>query len=94
MRYTGSATTWGFAIYRASHDDYENSILPSGYSSRHHSVFRTEQLRQPGMVEEAMRIQLTALLAQFTAACNSAGELAEAARAHFEQHPDAAIITS
>ena len=23
--------TWGFAIYRASHDDYEKSILPSGW---------------------------------------------------------------
>ena len=22
---------WGFAIYRASHDDYEKSVLPSGY---------------------------------------------------------------
>ena len=21
---------WGFAIYRASHDDYEDSFLPSG----------------------------------------------------------------
>jgi hypothetical protein len=31
LRYAGSASTWGFAIYRASHDDYENSILPSGY---------------------------------------------------------------
>ena len=31
LRYGGSAHTWGFAIYRASHDDYENSILPSGY---------------------------------------------------------------
>jgi hypothetical protein len=31
LRYGGSATTWGFAIYRASHDDYEDSILPSGY---------------------------------------------------------------
>jgi hypothetical protein len=31
LRYTGSATTWGFAIYRASHDDYEKSIRPSGY---------------------------------------------------------------
>ncbi|MEZ5150282.1 hypothetical protein [Rhodococcus zopfii] len=30
LRYAGSATTWGFAIYRASHDDYEDSILPSG----------------------------------------------------------------
>jgi hypothetical protein len=31
LRYTGSAHTWGFAIYRASHDDYQDSILPSGY---------------------------------------------------------------
>ncbi len=31
LRYSGSAHTWGFAIYRASHDDYEPSILPSGY---------------------------------------------------------------
>jgi hypothetical protein len=30
LRYVGSATTWGFAIYRASHDDYEDNILPSG----------------------------------------------------------------
>ena len=29
LRYTGSASTWGFAIYRASHDDYEKSVLPS-----------------------------------------------------------------
>ncbi|MEV0084509.1 transposase [Saccharopolyspora sp. NPDC050642] len=61
---------------------------------RLHSIFRTEQLRQPGIIEEAMGIQLTALLAQFTAACNATDELAEAARAHFEQHPDAQIITS
>jgi hypothetical protein len=30
LRYAGSASTWGFAIYRASHDDYEPSILPNG----------------------------------------------------------------
>lgn len=29
LRYADSAATWGFAIYRASHDDYENSILPA-----------------------------------------------------------------
>ena len=23
-------TSWGFAIYRASHDDYEDSYLPTG----------------------------------------------------------------
>ena len=30
LRYGGSAHTWGFAVYRASHDDYEDSYLPSG----------------------------------------------------------------
>ncbi len=30
LRYTGYATTWGFAVYLASRDGYENSILPSG----------------------------------------------------------------
>lgn len=30
LRYAGSASTWGFAIYRASHDDYEDSFLPNG----------------------------------------------------------------
>ena len=29
LRYGGSAHTWGFAIYRASHDDYEPSICPT-----------------------------------------------------------------
>jgi len=31
LRDAGSASTWGFAIYRASHDDYEKSVLPSGH---------------------------------------------------------------
>ncbi len=30
LRYGGSARLWGFAIYRASHDDYEDSYLPTG----------------------------------------------------------------
>jgi hypothetical protein len=30
LRYGGSAHQWGFAIYRASHDDYEESIFPTG----------------------------------------------------------------
>lgn len=30
LRYSGSAHYWGFAIYRASHDDYEDAVLPSG----------------------------------------------------------------
>ena len=30
LRYAGSASHWGFAIYRASHDDYDDNFLPSG----------------------------------------------------------------
>jgi hypothetical protein len=33
LRYGGSASSWGFAIYRASHDDYQDSVLPSGYTA-------------------------------------------------------------
>jgi transposase len=57
-------------------------------------VFTDTYLHQPPMVENAMGIQLGALLRQLDAACLAADELAEAAIAHFEQHPDAKIITS
>ena len=30
MRYGGSASIWGFSIYRASHDDYQPSMLHAG----------------------------------------------------------------
>jgi hypothetical protein len=30
LRYSGSASTRGFAIYRASHDNYDKAVLPSG----------------------------------------------------------------
>jgi len=30
LRYGGSASLWGFAIYLASNDSYQDSILPSG----------------------------------------------------------------
>jgi hypothetical protein len=30
LRYVGSAHDWRFAIYRASHDDYEDSAFPTG----------------------------------------------------------------
>jgi hypothetical protein len=30
LRYSGSAHTWGFALYRASHDDYQDTLLPNG----------------------------------------------------------------
>ena len=31
--YAGSASTWGFAIYRASHDDYQPNYLPNGLTA-------------------------------------------------------------
>jgi transposase len=55
---------------------------------------RGDYLHQPPIVENAMGIQLAALLRQFDAACVAADELAEAAITHFERHPDAEIITS
>lgn len=30
LRYAGSAHRWGFAVYRASRDDYADNILPNG----------------------------------------------------------------
>ena len=31
LRYGGSANSWGFAIYLASRNGYEDTVLPSGY---------------------------------------------------------------
>jgi hypothetical protein len=31
LRYGGRASEWGFAIYLASRDGYEDSVLPSGW---------------------------------------------------------------
>lgn len=33
LRYGGSASIWGFALYRASHEDYEDSHLPNGLTA-------------------------------------------------------------
>jgi hypothetical protein len=33
LRFAGSARHWRFAMYRASHDDYEDSFLPTGSMS-------------------------------------------------------------
>jgi hypothetical protein len=62
--------------------------------ARLREVFTVTYLHQPPVVENAMGIHLTALLGQFEAACAAADALAEAAIAHFAQHPDAEIITS
>lgn len=62
---------------------------------RLYGIFRAAiELRQMPVVENAMGIQLTALLRQLDAACRAADDLAEAAIAHFDRHPDAKIITS
>ena len=58
------------------------------------AVFTDTYLHQPPVVENAMGIQLSALLRLFEAACTAADDLAQAASAHFEQHPDVKIITS
>ena len=33
LDYGGSAARWGFAIYLASKDGYEDSILPAGFTA-------------------------------------------------------------
>ena len=33
LRYGGSAARWGFAIYLASKDGYEDSMLPTGFTA-------------------------------------------------------------
>ncbi|MEU3349877.1 IS110 family transposase [Streptomyces sp. NPDC006700] len=57
-------------------------------------VFRSEQMRQLPLVEQAMGHQTTALLQQLNAACRSGDDLADATKAAFISHPDAQIITS
>ncbi len=31
LHYVGYASQWGFAIYRASHEDYQRAFLPGGW---------------------------------------------------------------
>ena len=57
-------------------------------------ALRTDQLRQPPLVEAAMGEKTKALLGQFDAACRAARDLEAAAVEAFRQHPDAEIITS
>ncbi|MFR9774366.1 IS110 family transposase [Nocardia sp. SC052] len=55
---------------------------------------RIPQLRQPGLVEQAMGRQALALLAMLDAACSGADDLEQAAAEEFRKHPDYAVITS
>jgi transposase len=63
-------------------------------ATRLREAFRTGQMRQLPLVEQAMGRQTTALLRQLAAACASADDLEQAAIESFNQHPDAGIITS
>lgn len=63
-------------------------------AARLQAVLRAEYLHHPRLVEDAFGMQALALLRQLNLACANADELAAAAVAHFDQHPDAEIITS
>ena len=63
-------------------------------AARLRDAFRTKQMRQLPLIEQAMGQQTLALLRQLDAACASADDLEQAAAASFNQHPDAGIITS
>ena len=63
-------------------------------ATRIQAALRAGQLRQLPMVEQAFGHQALALLRQLDTTCTNAEDLAAAASAHFEQHPDAEIITS
>jgi transposase len=63
-------------------------------ATRLREAFRTEQMRQLPLVEQAMGRQALALLGQLNAACAAADDLEHAAVESFNLHPDAGIITS
>ncbi|WP_344628273.1 IS110 family transposase [Kitasatospora arboriphila] len=63
-------------------------------AERLHAALRVPQMRQLPLVEQAMGRQTLALLGKFEASCAAADDLAEASVELFEQHPDAAVITS
>jgi transposase len=63
-------------------------------AQRLQAVLGREDLHQPPLVEQAFGRQTLALLRQLDTACANAEDLAAAATTHFEQHPDAEIITS
>jgi transposase len=63
-------------------------------ADRLHAVLRARYLHHPPLVEDAFGIQALALLRQLDTACANVDELAAATVAKFENHPDAAIITS
>jgi transposase len=63
-------------------------------ATRIKAILRKEYLHQLPLVAEAFGRQALALLRQLDTACANADDLAAATIEHFDQHPDAKIITS
>jgi transposase len=63
-------------------------------AARIQAILRTEYLHQLPLVEDAFGRQALALVRTLDTACTNAEDLAAAAIEHFDQHPDAEIITS
>jgi len=63
-------------------------------AARLREAFRTPQMRQLPLVEQAMGRQALSLLGQLDAACAAADDLEQAVTQSFNLHPDAGIITS
>jgi transposase len=63
-------------------------------AARLRQTLRAPQMRQLPLVEQAMGHQTMALLGQLGEACTAAADLEQAPTESFNQHPDAAIITS
>jgi transposase len=61
---------------------------------RIHAGLRAEQLHQPPRVEQAMGEQAVACLRSLSTAAKNAEQLQTAMTAHFDEHPDANLITS
>lgn len=59
-----------------------------------HELLRSEQMRQPEAVEQAMGWQLRGLLRQLDALCTTLQELEHRVDETFTAHPDAKIVTS
>jgi hypothetical protein len=47
LRYGGSAHSFGFAIYSAAHDRYQDAILRTGLPSRHPARSARHRLHRP-----------------------------------------------
>jgi transposase len=63
-------------------------------AERLRDVFRAEWAHQPAAVEDALGLQLLALIRQLDAACQAGDDLAQAVEASFREHPDAEILLS